>query len=474
MPGPAVKILYIPIILILLGFQISSLRGQDTILKTHGLTVLNRQQLLDDVHYRSFNYFLQLSDSITGLVPQRFPENSCSDIAATGFGLTALIVGVENSYITRDEAVARVLKVLKLIGSLPASSKTNSSGSYKGFFYEQLDMRTGLRCEDAQISTLAQAILMGGVLCCMTYFDKEDPGEQEIRKLADKLYRQVNWKWMLNKHETPCKGWAPEIGFHADHWYGYNESMLIMILALGSPTHRIPQNSWKAWTSNYNWGMFEGLEYLNCMPLSGHQYSHAFIDFRGIKDNFMKQRGIDYFENSRRATMAQRNYCISNPSRFRDYSSDTWGLTTCEGPRSGKRPWRVSEELFKGHTTRGVASDLIVDDGTIAPAGAGGSIPFLPEECLSALENMYKKYGSSLYGEFGFRNAFNPTFRSGNEHTEGWFSKNNYGVDEGLILLMLENYKTGLIWNIMKKNPYIIEGLINAGFRGGWLRNARN
>ncbi len=269
---------------------------------------------------------------------------------------------------------------------------------------------------------------------------------------------------MCNAAETPCTGWSPEIGFNLEHHFGYDESMLMMILALGSPSHPLPVSSWKAWISTYQWASSEGFEYLQCAPLAGHQLTQAFIDLRGMKDDFMRQNGIDYFENSRRATLAQRNYAIRNPLRFRDYSGIIWGFSTCDGPGSVRSPWGTGASVFKNRTVRGVAAGFLSDDGTICPAAAGCALPFANEEAIAAIDGIYRKYGSKVYGRYGFVNAFNPSFTGGRGNENGWFSAYTYGTDVGMLLLMLENRRSGLIWKLMKKNPYVAEGLRRAGF----------
>jgi hypothetical protein len=194
-----------------------------------------------------------------------------------------------------------------------------------------------------------------------------------------------------------------------------------------------------------------------------------YIDFRGIFDDYMRAKGIDYFENSRRATYAQQVYCIENPRQFNDYCRDIWGLTACDGPGYAAHDWKGKMMVFDGYSARGTAAGYNGDDGTIAPTAAGGSIPFAPEICIPALEAIFDRYGDALYQDYGFKDAFNPSFTWGNGNEKGWFDVDYIGIDQGPIVLMIENYRTGLLWNIMKRNPYIVDGLKKAGFTGGWL-----
>jgi hypothetical protein len=262
-------------------------------------------------------------------------------------------------------------------------------------------------------------------------------------------------------------GWHPEKGFLDASWQGYNEGIILYIMGLGSTTHPIPDNSWNGWTKTYQWGKYYGQEYVNFGPLFGHQYSHMFIDFRGIQDGYMKEKGIDYFENSRRATLANRAYCIANPGAWIGYEENVWGLTACDGPGNDNKS--NPNMAYMGYSARGAAQWYTQDDGTIAPTAAGGSISFAPDECLIALQTMKRKYGSKIYGTFGFKDAFNFTITYKDGST-GWIDPDYLGIDQGPILVQLENYRTGLIWEQFKKNKYIVSGLKKAGFTGGWLK----
>ncbi|MCX6233612.1 MAG: Tat pathway signal protein [Bacteroidetes bacterium] len=424
---------------------------------------------LDDLEHRTFLYFWELADKVSGQIPDRYPTEAFSSIAATGFGLSAYLVGVERQYITRQEAAERVAKTLRFLYGLPQGPEKSGIGGYKGLFYHFNDIRTGMRFKDVELSTIDTGLLMAGILSCMSYFNGDDAVEMEIRDLADKLFRRVEWDWALNGNDILCMGWHPESGFLHSYWYGYNEAMILIIMAIGSPTHPIPASSWTAWTSKYNWASWKGYEHVNFGPLFGHQFSHMYIDFRGIFDDYMRAKGIDYFENSRRATYAQQVYCTENPRQFNDYSRDIWGLTACDGPGYATHEWKGKKMVFDGYSARGTAADYNVDDGTIAPTAAGGSIPFAPEICISALEAMFNKYGDALYQDYGFKDAFNPSFTWGKGNEKGWFDIDYIGLDQGPIVLMIENYRTGLLWNIMKRNPYIVDGLKKAGFAGGWL-----
>jgi hypothetical protein len=271
-------------------------------------------------------------------------------------------------------------------------------------------------------------------------------------------------------------GWKPEEGFFTYDWRGYNEAMIVIVLALGSPTHPVAPDAWGEYTKSGRWGTFYGQTHLLFAPLFGHQYSHVWIDFRGIRDAVMREHGSDYFENSRRATVAQRAYAIANPGGFRDYGADVWGLTACDGPLDGTLSLDGRARTFMGYAARGATEGDVRDDGTIAPTAALSSIVFTPELSTAALREMHRRYGDHLYARYGFVDAFNPTLRqpSGVKtgHVDpalGWFDVDSLGIDQGPIVAMIENYRSGLVWKMMRKNPHIVRGLRRAGFTGGWL-----
>jgi hypothetical protein len=263
-------------------------------------------------------------------------------------------------------------------------------------------------------------------------------------------------------------GWSPEDGFIDVDWRGYNEGMLLYVLALGSPTHPIAPRAWEEYTRSYRWESFYGPAHVNFGPLFGHQYSHVWIDFRGIQDRYMRSKGSDYFDNSVRATYANRAYCIANPGRWTGYGELVWGLTASDGPARADEA-RGGQTPFRAYWARGAASDGQWDDGTIAPTAAGGSVPFAPEVAIPTLMSFRDRFGDRLYGKYGFKDAFNLSYRPASGEPRGWFDDQYLGIDQGPILLMIENYRSGFVWNLLKKSAYVTAGLRKAGFTGGWL-----
>lgn len=429
----------------------------------------DHDEFIRDLKKRTFDFFWNEVDKPTWQIPDRFPTRRFSSIAATGFGLATYPIGIENEYITRKEGARRVHNTLTWLWNSEQGPDSSGVTGYKGFYYHFLTYGDGVRYENVELSTIDTGLLMAGILTCQSYFDQDNLIEREIRSLSDSLFLRVEWDWAMTGQKDMSMGWRPEQGFIKARWNGYNEAMILLIMALGSPTHPIQDDAWEKWCDTYQWEDFYGYEHVNFTPLFGHQYSHMFIDFREIQDPYMRLKGIDYFENSRRATLSNRAYCIDNPGNFRDYSESIWGLTACDGPAGERRVIDGDTVQFWTYRARGASSRHIIDDGTIAPTAAGGSVAFTPELSIKALKAMKEKYGEQLYQEYGFKDAFNPTYRFGDYEENGWFDKDYLGIDQGPILIQMENHQTGLIWETMKKNKYIINGLKKAGFTGGWL-----
>jgi len=432
---------------------------------------------LDTLQRRTFNWFWERTDPNNGLTPDRWPTKSFSSVAAVGFALTAYPVGVERGYVGRADAAQRTLNTLRFLYNAPQGSQATNVTGYQGFFYHFLDMQTGYRFEQVELSTIDTSLLLGGILFCQSYYTGADPTESAIRAYADSIYLRVDWAWAVRNSKVVSMGWKPEDGWIAADWRGYDEGMIVYVLALGSPTHPIDPAGWAEWTSTYKWAAFYGQTHVNFPPLFGHQYSHIWIDFRGIQDAYMLGKGIDYFENSRRATISQRSYAIANPAGWKDYGANIWGLTAGDGPFDTTLVINGRSRQFFTYRARGAAADGTEDDGTIAPTAAGGSVPFAPEITVPALIAMREKYGDNLFATYGFVDDFNPTLVSGTSKYGrivpgvGWFDTDYLGIDQGPIIAMIENYRSDLIWKTMRKNPYIVAGLKKAGFTGGWLGN---
>ena len=425
-------------------------------------------EMLDKIERAHFNYFVEHSDKVTGLTKDRSASYSPASIAAVGFSLSSHLAASERGWITRDEASDYTLKVLRTLWNAPQGEGVAGTSGYKGFFYHFLDQKTGTRAWSSEVSTIDTALLMAGVLSSQSYFDRSNKKEVEIRDLAKKLYDRVDWNWSMQRNRM-SHGWKPETGFLPYEWGGYNEGMIMLTLGLGSTTHPIPKDAWKNYHATDSVEKLkDGRSYVAFGPMFGHQYSHAWIDYRGIKDDVNKKMGIDYFENSRRATIAQNEYAIQNPQGWKGYSKLDWGLTASDGPAGGgviKQNYNGKQVEFLGYRARGAPNDI--DDGTIAPTAAAASLPFAPELVVPTLKHWIKNR-PELMGKTGFADAFNPSFDP--SKNSGWVDTDRIGIDQGPIVMMLENHRSGMFWNLMKKNPNITLGLKRAGFTGGWLK----
>jgi len=415
--------------------------------------------MLDSIQYFTFQYFLQNYHPEWGIVPDRLAPGAPTNIAASGFALASFAVGVERNWITREHAAQITLNMLKFFANSKQSPEPVSSG-YRGFYYRFLSMETGKRHYECELSTVDTGLLMMGVLFSRNYYNQENETEQEIRRLAEYLLGRIEWEFMLVPQggkfgNTICMGWFPETGFHHMGWKGYNEALFLYVLAAGLGMEHSVQ-SYEAWLDGYKWHTYyPGLEHVPFPPLFGHQFAHAYIDFRGLADSVMRQKGICYFENSRRATLSQQRYAIDNPHGWAGYDSLTWGVTASDGP--GPR-FNFDGHEFIEYAGRGATSPdyNYFDDGTIAPYGPLSSLPFAPEVVIPTARNMIERYGDNLWGRFGFYDAFNPT--------ANWVNSDYIGIAQGPMLIMIENFRTGLVWNYVMKDPIIQKGLSQLGF----------
>ena len=443
----------------------------DTHLSDEQLPVLNAQgtdaEMLGELLRETFEYFRKEANPVNGLIADKTQPGWPSSIAAVGMGLSTYIVAVERGLLSRDEAVQRTLTVLRFFSTGPQGPEKDAMG-YKGFYYHFLDMQTGRRAWECELSTIDTTFFIAGALHAATYYSGEDPEEAEVRRLADDLYNRIDWQWALNGGITVCHGWKPESGFLPYHWdCRYSEALLLYILALGSPTFPIGEEGYRAWTETFEWKEAYGMGYIYAGPLFIHQLSHVWVDFRGIHDAVNCKTGIDYFENSRRATHIQQRYAIENPQGFAHYGKNNWGFTASDGPGPAELEIKGVKRIFYDYIARGAPFDL--DDGTVSPWAVVASLPFAPEIVLGTIRHAIEKLSLKRHGQYGFDASFNPTFPEKGINSYGWVSPWKFGLNEGPIILMIENFESGLVWETMKKCPAVISGLRRAGFRGGWL-----
>ena len=418
---------------------------------------------LEALAWVSVEYFLKEVNHQNGLIRDKTQDGAPASIAAVGMALATAPLAVERGGAPRDFMARRTLTRLRFFWSSPHGPEPDATG-YKGFYYHFLDMETGRRVWNCELSTVDSAFLLAGMLTAAAYFDQDTALEHEIRTLADALYRRADWRWAQNGGATLTHGWRPETGFLPYRWEGYDEALLLYMLALGSPTYPLPEESYAAWASTYEWKKIYDWELLYCGPLFTHQLSHLWIDFRGIQDAFMREHGLDYFENSRRATYVHQQYAIRNPLEFAGYGEFCWGLTASDGPGPTVRLINGIERRFFDYIGRGAPYGP--DEGTIAPWAVVASLPFAPEIVLPTIQH-FDHLDLGMLRPYGFKATFNPTFTL--EDGRGWVSPWHFGIDQGPIVLTIANYQNGLLWNVMRRCPYLVTGLRRAGFTGGWL-----
>lgn len=426
---------------------------------------------LADLQRKTFRYFWRETNPDNGLLADNTLGNPPASIAGVGMALASYPVGVERRFVSRRAAARRAVSTLAFFHDSEQGTSATATG-HRGFYYHFLDVESGRRAWECELSTIDTAILLAGALTSAAYFDGSTAEERAIRTLTNTLADRVDWRWAQNRGDAVAHAWTPERGFSPYRWEGYNEALILYILGLGSTTHPLPPRSYEAWTNTYTWKRLYGHEFLYGGPLFMHQLSHAWIDFRGIQDEFMRRQGIDYFENSRRATYVQQQYAIRNPKGCTGYGEYAWGITASNGPGPAVRRVGGVTRRFLGYRARGVPYGP--DDGTLAAWAVAASLPFAPEIVLPTLAHAVE-VDPDLTNQYGLVCSANPTFPARRRPRSGWISSAHFALDQGPVILMIENYRSGLIWRLMRACPPIVRGLRRAGFRGGWLggRGAR-
>lgn len=385
-------------------------------------------QFLDDLERANCLFFVEQANPETGMVRDRCnvrsPANNSTvaSIAATGFGLTALCIGQQRGFLSHSEASTRVLAALRFLWrKLPV---------HRGFFYHWADMNTGERTWNSEVSSIDTAIVLCGVLTCRQHFPNS-----EISQLAHDIFNRVDWTWLSEDTALLSHGWTPEIGFLPYRWDYYSELMAMYLLGLGSYSHPLKPDMWKAWKRTTF--EYDGLRYIGSFaPLFIHQYSQAWFDFRGQRDEYG-----DYFRNSTIATDVHRRFCLELAKEFPDYSDNLWGITASDSQ--------------KGYVIWGGPPAMGPIDGTVVPSAAAGSVPFLVQPTMRVLRTIKNQYGAA-WSRYGFVNAFNPL--------KNWYDTDVIGIDTGITMLMVENARTSFVWNTFMKNSEARRGMKRAGF----------
>ncbi len=424
------------------------------------LTRLSDQDLLDRLQRGAFGYLETYADPETGLVADTSREGSPASIAVVGFALSCYPIAVERGWMPRAEAAARTLRVLRFFAESGQSAARDATG-YHGFYYHFLDMHTGRRVWECELSIVDTTLLAAGMLLAGRYFEGAGP-EQDIRRLADALYRRIDWEWARDGGAAIAQGWKPECGFLNYGWEGYNEGTIAYLLGLGSPSFPLPRTSFAAWSSTYQWENLLDVDVLYSGPLFTHLFAHAWIDYRDLRDAFMREKHCDYFENTRRTIAVHREYGARNPHGFVAYDRDLWGITAGDGP--GRLELRVDEHDYRAYGYMARGAPYGPDDGTLAPWAMLATVPFGVTEALRGTRRLLGQY-PEVCPEDRFVSGCNPSCRQDSV----WLSDGWYGLDQGLLVMMIENFRSGLPWALMRDCPYLRAGLRAAGFTGGWL-----
>jgi len=389
---------------------------------------LSDDQFLDEIERAIFLYFWEQASSTTGQVKDRAfaagnDSRTVSSISATGFGLTALCIADQRGYVPSANILARVRATLSFL--------LNQMPNQNGFFYHFVDMNTGQRARNSEVSSIDTAMLLCGVLTCRQHFQ-----DQQIVDLATQLYQRVNWPWMLNGGSTFSMGWMPKNGFLTARWNPYSELMMLYLLAIGATVNPVSARTWQAFARPSL--TYQGLTYITntSAPLFIHQYSHAWFDFRNKQDAY-----ANYFNNSITATQAHKLFCLSLASQFSDYSNNLWGIT--------------ASDSVNGYVVWGGPPAMGPIDGSIVPCAAGGSIPFLSSDCIAVLRSIQSGFPKT-WQRYSFVDAFNPL--------SGWYDTDVVGIDLGIMMLMAENQRTGFVWNTFMKNPEAGAAMTAVGF----------
>jgi hypothetical protein len=434
------------------------------------------EAVLDDLQCKAFRFFERHVNPDNGLVLDSTRPTQPASIAAVGFALSSYPIAVERGWLLRHDALAYTLAALRFFDNADQNGRRDGVG-HKGFFYHFLDPKAGTRAWKCELSTIDTALLVAGMLTAAQYFSGNGADEREIRERTQSIYARVDWRWAQNGGDAVSLGWKPESGFLVNRWLGYNEALILYVLALAAPDFAVTPAAYDAWMSTFRWRRLYGRDVLYAGPLFIHQFSHIWIDTRSIRDAFMAAKNTDYFENSRVATEIQREYARRNPRKFIGYEKNCWGFSATDGPGNVMATFRGRTRQFYDYIARG--APFGPDDGTISPWSAIASLPFAPRIVLDEIRHLETLIGHSPAG-YGFHASFNMSFSESNAasaypcgNQTAWVSPWHFALHQGPIVLMIENHRSGMPWELMRACAPIRAGLERAGFTGGWLTSNR-
>jgi xylan 1,4-beta-xylosidase len=421
-------------------------------------------RLLEKLQAAAFGYFTENADPETGLIADSSKSGSAASITATGFALSCYPIAAERGWLSRGQAVDVTLKTLRFFRDSRQGKDAEATG-YKGFYYHFLDMRSGRRAHDCELSTIDTAMLLAGILVVGEYFDRKSAAEREIRSLVKALLERVEWTWTLDKNGEVNHSWKPGEGFKKADWEGYTEALTMYLIGAASTSYPLPRAVYERVARRYPWHHNAGIDWVHATPLFIHLFPQAWLDLRGLQDGCINcHADIDYAENTRRAIAVQRAYAELNPCNHVGYGSDIWGLSACAGPDGTRTLRNGRKQKFLGYAARGVTAGP--DDGTLVPWAAATCMAHTPDAALAGVQAMLKTYPRALR-DGRFVGAVNPSLPG--DGPEGWVAPACFGIDQGLVVMMLENARTGLVWELTRGSATVKRGLKKLGFGGGWL-----
>jgi hypothetical protein len=394
-------------------------------------------QLLTSIQKAAFRYFYDYAHPVSGLARERLGSGDIVTIGGTGFGLMNMIVAVERGFVSREDAVAHINKILKFLDK--------KADRFHGVWPHWLHGATGKTYPFGQFDDggdlVETAFLAQGLLTVRTYFDGDNRGEKALRKRATRLWEGIEWDWYRHKPDGRHMiwHWSPKHGWHINHHIiGFNECMIVYVLGAASPTHPIdPSLYYKGWAGESFYA--NGHEYFGIPqmvgPPRGGPLFFTHYSFLGLNPHAWDDGFCNYFENNRNISLIHRAYAIENPKRFPDYGEDVWGFTASDNPWGYGAQEPVPEK----------------DNGTVSPTAAVSAYPYVPQESMSAMRTLYHRYGHRLWGEFGFRDAFNVQ--------QDWFADSVLAIDQGPMAPMIENGRTGLCWKYFMANEEVVNAL---------------
>jgi hypothetical protein len=410
---------------------------------------LNDSALLDLTERQTFRYFWDFAHPVSGMARER--SNHAFDYGdevvttgATGFGVMAIVAATERKYIGRDTAAKFLLKMVNFL---------QKANSYHGVFPHWMDGATGKTIpfgrKDDGADLVETSYLFQGLLCARQYFNGDNPIERSLRDRINGLWNDIEWNWftrdgqeVLYWHWSPNNGWAMNFPIR-----GFNECLIVYVLAASGQRYPVPAAVYhRGWVQSdffrngktfYGYILPLGMDYGG--PLFFSQYSFLGLDPRGLKDRY-----ADYWEQDRNHTLINYSYCVDNPKKFKGYGPDCWGLT--------------ASDAYDGYKAHSPTNDW----GTISPTAALSAFPYTPDRSMKALRHFYDDLGERIWGKYGFTDAFN--------ESKGWFASSYLGIDEGPIVVMIENYRSGLLWRLFMSCPEVQSGLKKLGFESPWLK----